>query len=152
MRADESHARAKKPIWKPHDPDGAKGRRWSVFLPIHAVPQTWVFAFIAACGETPHPVYALGNKRLSCQICIFSAASDLNNAARAHPEIINRYIRPEDHTGYSMHQNRKYLRELTGLEPGTFHPEPGQPLTPGPRLSGERQLSELQAMPLGKAG
>jgi len=152
MRAEESQARAKKPLWKPHEADGAKGRRWSVFLPIHAMSEEWVFAFIRANGEEPHPAYALGNKRLSCLACIFSAKNDLLNAAQAHPEIVNRYIRLEDHTGYSMHQNRKTLRQLTNLAPGAFHPEPGRPLSPGPRRSGERQLSELQAVPLRKTG
>jgi len=148
MRADESPARAKKPIWKPHGADGAKGRRWSVFLPIHPMPERWVFEFIRASGEEPHPVYALGNKRLSCQVCIFSARSDLLNAARHRPEIVNRYIHLEDFTGYTMHQNRKDLRELTGLGPGEFHLE--RPADQGPRVSEAREFSALQALPLGK--
>ena len=50
---------------------------------------------IKEAGQTPHPAYASGNERLSCQFCIFGSRNDLRHARQENPELYKRYIELE---------------------------------------------------------
>jgi len=86
VRAQESAARAKKPI---SSPAAKLSRKDSVGLNWHAI-LPWsvedVFAEIAAAGLAPHEAYIIhGSSRVSCGFCIMGSLADLEIAA-ALPE------------------------------------------------------------------
>ena len=114
LRAQESTDRAKCATWAYSERNSKAGRCWWKWLPIHALTITEVFATIAAAGQEPHPAYAQGNERLSCVFCIMASKNDLQNGARARPDLFARYVELEEKTGYTMHMSRKSLRELVG--------------------------------------
>lgn len=115
IRAQESHGRAKAPAWRRNDRCSVAGREWFDWLPIHHLRTDDVFATIRAAGQEPHPAYAQGNERLSCVFCILGSANDARNGAIRRPELFERYVAVEERTGYTAHQSRKSLVELTGL-------------------------------------
>lgn len=115
LRAEESPGRAKKEAWRRNDRLSVSGREWFDWLPIHHLATAEVFETIAAAGQEPHPAYALGNQRLSCVFCILSNASDLRNGAIRNPDLYAQYVDLERRTGYTAHQSRKSMVELTGL-------------------------------------
>lgn len=115
IRAEESAGRAKQVPFRVNARQSVAGRSWFEWLPIHGMSRTEVFELIAAVGEQPHPAYAAGNDRLSCMFCIMGSRNDLRNAALANPELYARYVEVERRTGYTMHQSRKSLIELTGV-------------------------------------
>ena len=115
IRAEESSARAKQqPVRKNHRQSIA-GRDWWEWLPIHDWKRQQVFETISAAGESAHPAYELGNDRLSCMFCIMGSRNDLRNAAEQNPTLYRRYVEVERRTGYTMHQSRVPLVELTGI-------------------------------------
>lgn len=116
IRADESPRRAKAVVLKRSDRNSVAGRDWWEWLPIHGMKRAEVFSLIAAAGEEPHPAYAQGNERLSCMFCILGSRNDLRNAALANPALYRRYVEMEQRTGYTMHQSRKPLTVITGVE------------------------------------
>ncbi|ONG37953.1 phosphoadenosine phosphosulfate reductase [Alkanindiges hydrocarboniclasticus] len=120
LRAQESPNRAKKKVWQLHIRNSIAGRTWHEWLPIHQLSQEEVFAIIYAAGQLPHYAYLLGNERLSCVFCIFASVKDLINGARARPELYAEFCEAETITGYTMHQSRKSLIELTGIQPVTI--------------------------------
>lgn len=115
IRADESAGRAKQIAFRKNERQSVAGREWFEWLPIHGMTRAQVFATIDAAGELPHPAYAAGNERLSCMFCIMGSRNDLRHAAVANPELYARYVEVERRTGYTMHQSRKSLIELTGV-------------------------------------
>lgn len=116
IRAEESAGRAKAIPLKRSDRNSVAGRDWWEWLPIHSLTRAQVFQSITDAGETPHPAYAAGNDRLSCMFCIMGSRNDLRNAALANPELYRRYVEIERRTGYTMHQSRVSLPQLTGVE------------------------------------
>lgn len=123
LRAQESSARSKKPVWRDHGKHGTKSaklgveRHWYEWLPIHKLSTDEVYAVIADAGQEPHHAYAAGMKRLSCRFCIMACDSDLTIAARLNPELYARYVELERTTGYTMSMNGQTLTERTGIEP-----------------------------------
>lgn len=116
LRADESSSRAKKSPLVLNKALCTKSREWWDWLPIHGLSASVVFQAIKDAGEKPHYAYATGNERLSCVFCIMGSTNDLRNGAIRHPELYRKYVELETRTGYTMHQSRKSLPVLTGIE------------------------------------
>jgi hypothetical protein len=88
-----------------------------------------VFTTIAAAGQQPHPIYALGMSRFSCVFCIMASEQDLETAARLateRPELLNdphlyrKYLGLERSTGQVMmmptkKHGRRTLDQITGV-------------------------------------
>lgn len=113
LRAEESAARSKQPIFKREESlclkDGS--REWYRWLPIHEWTQEAVFSYIAACGQKPHWAYSAGMSRLSCVFCIMSSQADLATAARLNPELLEQYSQLEEETGQTFFMpDKKYGR------------------------------------------
>jgi 3'-phosphoadenosine 5'-phosphosulfate sulfotransferase (PAPS reductase)/FAD synthetase len=77
---------------------------------------TWdinqVFTEIDQAGLELHQAYLAGNSRLSCAFCVFGNQGDLENAARAYPELAQKYINLEAEIGFPIHVSKRYLVEL----------------------------------------
>jgi len=123
IRAQESPGRARQTPWSPDTDDGVAKRRWHTWLNIHDWTEAQVFAEIAAANQTPHPAYALGNRRLSCLFCFMAHKNDLQNAAEQHPEVYREFLETEAVTGYTFHISRKPLDEIVGFQPGERRPD-----------------------------
>ncbi len=129
MRAEESSGRAKLKTFKLSARNSKAGREWYDWLPVHDLTEGEVFARIAAAGQKPHPVYALGMRRFSCVFCIMASEADLRTAARLakeRPELLNdphlyrTYVDLERSTGQVMlmpskTRGRRTLEEITGV-------------------------------------
>jgi len=129
MRAQESSGRKKLQPFKLSTSNSKAGREWYDWLPIHSWTEDEVFAEIAAAGQEPHPVYALGMSRFSCVFCIMASEKDLTTAARLateRPELLNdpdlyrKYVNLERSTGQVMlmpstTRGRRTLEEVTGI-------------------------------------
>jgi len=61
-----------------------------------------VFEVIRLDGQSPHPIYATGNERLSCVFCVLGSDNDLRNGATQRPELFNRYVRLEESMGHTF--------------------------------------------------
>ena len=121
FRAEESAARAKRPVFSLNQRNSKAGRTWYDFNPIHHLTTAEVFAVIASAGQEAHPAYATGNERLSCVFCIFGSKNDLAHGAKERPELFRRYIELEkkiDHTfrhGQTIEQAAGItINQLTG--------------------------------------
>ncbi|MBO9471496.1 phosphoadenosine phosphosulfate reductase family protein [Endozoicomonas sp. G2_2] len=117
FRADESPARRKRPIWSVNASQTNGRRTWYDHLPIHGWSKSRVFDTIRAAGQSPHPAYAGGNERLSCQFCIMGSYNDLRHAARVHPDLATEYMQLEDETGYTMHASGQSLASIINHKP-----------------------------------
>lgn len=53
-----------------------------------------------------HPAYALGNRRLSCAMCVLACRSDLINGAEFRPDTFNRLVAIERESGFAFQQNK----------------------------------------------
>lgn len=129
MRAQESSGRKKLSPFKFSARNSKAGREWYDWLPIHSMLEDEVFATIAAAGQQPHPVYALGMRRFSCVFCIMASEEDLKTAARLateRPELLNdphlyrKYVGLERSTGQVMlmptkKHGRRTLEQVTGV-------------------------------------
>lgn len=126
LRAEESARRAKAQCWKQNEGQSlepktfkngrvTEARAWFDWLPIHEMTLQDVLTTIKNAGQELHPAYSTGNERLSCVFCIMASRGDLRNGALQNPELYKRYVQLERLTGYTMHQSRKSLEELTGL-------------------------------------
>ncbi|MCC6428303.1 MAG: phosphoadenosine phosphosulfate reductase family protein [Phycisphaerales bacterium] len=115
IRADESASRAKAVDLRRSERNSVAGRDWWEWLPIHRLTRSEVLRVVANAGESLHPAYAAGNQRLSCMFCIMGSRNDLRNAAIANPALYGRYVELERRTGYTMHQSRIPLPQLTGV-------------------------------------
>lgn len=115
IRAEESSNRAKAETLRRVERNCSASREWWEWLPIHGLSRQQVFGVIDAAGERPHPAYAAGNDRLSCMFCIMGSRGDLRNAAIANPELYRRYVAMERSTGFTMHESRLSLPQLTGV-------------------------------------
>lgn len=115
IRAQESPARSKLTALKRDDRNSKAGRDWWIWLPIHALTKDEVLSTVTGAGEELHPAYALGNDRLSCMFCIMGSKKDLRNAAIQNPDLYRKYVEIERRTGYTMHQSRLSLPQLTGV-------------------------------------
>ena len=74
-----------------------------------------VFATIKLAGEEPHPIYARGMSRLSCQFCIMASAQDLTTAAKLSPTLYAKYVDLEKRHNHTLSMSQKGLEEITGI-------------------------------------
>lgn len=102
LRAEESSARAKRPVWQLNKTLSKAGRTVLDWNPIHDWGTAKVFNKIRAFGQEPFHAYKSGNERLSCVFCIMGCDSDLRNGARHNPGLLAKYIELEERTGYTM--------------------------------------------------
>lgn len=105
LRADESPARAKKPVVKYRSDccSAAKNRVVLDWLPLHAYTEADVWA---AIGDHPyHEAYDRGNARVSCALCVLANESDLLNGALQDPKLFQDYCAIEIESGFSFRQN-----------------------------------------------
>jgi len=102
LRAEESSARSKRPVWSLNKTLSKAGRTVHDWNPIHHWLTAEVFNIIEQAGQSPFHAYAKGNERLSCVFCIMGCAGDLRNGAEQHPELLKKYIELEERTGYTM--------------------------------------------------
>lgn len=113
LRGEESTARKLRPEFSVNTRETNSKRQVWEWLPIHKMLVDEVWSVIATSGVKRHFAYDLGNERLSCVFCIMGSLGDCQNGAKHNPELLGQYIALEDKTGYTMHQSRKSLRELT---------------------------------------
>ena len=101
LRAEESSARAHRPVWAKNSRLSNSLRTVYEWLPIHGMTTHEVFATIAAADQQPFWAYR-ENKRLSCVFCIMGCGGDLAHGARQRPELAKKYIDLEIRTGWTM--------------------------------------------------
>jgi len=123
IRAAESPGRAKRPSFSRNERGSIAGRDWYEWLPIHDMPTDQVFRTIADAGQSVHWAYTAGNDRLSCVFCIMGSPRDIANGAMHRPDLLAKYLKIEDRTGYTMHQSRRSLRELVEAGKAKLRPE-----------------------------
>lgn len=99
FRAEESSARAKRPVYAPAA--ASNGRRHvDDWFPIHKWTTEMVWARIQASGVRYHEAYDLGMTRLSCRFCVLASKDDLVCSAKANPELAQRYADLEARIGH----------------------------------------------------
>lgn len=123
FRAEESPARAKKPVLEREERLCIKNRTVMNWLPIHSWTQAQVWDDIKASGVPYHSAYALGMPRLSCMFCIFAPRAALMIAGKANPELLARYVAVEREIGHTF-QNKKPIADIqTAIEAGEEIPQ-----------------------------
>ena len=106
FRAEESPARAKRPVWEINTLASNKTKRTVYnWLPIHKWTEQTVWSRIRSTGVPHHEAYDLGMGRLSCVFCIFAPKKALQIAGRANPELLNQYVAVEDQIGHTFQAN-----------------------------------------------
>ena len=117
FRREESDARAKKTVWSDVPRNSKAGRTWIDFSPILEITTSQVFQIIEEAGQEPHQTYKDGNERMSCVFCIFGSKNDLNNGAKARPELFKKYVELEGRMGHTF-RNGQTLEEAAGITLG----------------------------------
>lgn len=109
VRAQESSARAKKPI---SSASSKLTRSTGAGVDWHAILH-WttddVFAEIAGAGMTPHPAYTVhGSTRVSCGFCIMGSMPDLTAATRApeHHDLYREMVNLECRSTFAFQSTR----------------------------------------------
>lgn len=134
IRAEESPARAKKPEWEVRKRITTRTRTAFTWNPILAWTLEDVLRELGSSiqdlerrrdlfkandvvaafdGWQAHPVYVMGNQRLSCAFCVLGCKSDLQNAVRLEPELYEELVGIEERFGFSFqaHRSLASLRE-----------------------------------------
>lgn len=109
LRADESSARAKKPILqlRPSTQAPTKNRIVYNWNPIHHWSSEDVWDCIQHYADgVAHPAYELGNDRLSCAMCVLGCRGDLRNGAYNRPAVFREMVQIEIDTGYTFQQGK----------------------------------------------
>jgi 3'-phosphoadenosine 5'-phosphosulfate sulfotransferase (PAPS reductase)/FAD synthetase len=107
FRADESPARAKKPVLAV-DKRTTNGLREVVnWLPIHTWNVERVWSTIKASGVRWHKAYDYGMPRLSCCFCIFAPKDALMIAGQHNPALLDAYVAMEEKIGHSFRHGFK---------------------------------------------
>lgn len=126
LRAQESVARAKKPVLKVRDQIDNNSRTAYTWNPILDWSLDDVWAVLgtsgpdvirrralwaageyeaAMAGWQAHPAYVMGNERLSCVICILGSRNDMRNGARHNPETARLMLAMEQESGATFRQD-----------------------------------------------
>jgi len=113
IRSQESTARAKRPEFSVNTRETNSKRDVYEWLPVFKLTVDQVWAAIDSQPVQRHYAYLLGNERLSCVFCIMSSRNDLVIGRQQNPALFEQYVALEEKTGYTMHQSRQSLRELT---------------------------------------
>lgn len=106
FRADESRARAARPVFEYKPRLSTRRRHVFEWLPIHHLTTAQVWDDIRESGVPYHPVYDQGMTRLSCRHCIMGSAADLAISKRLSPDTAAAYERVEAELGDSFQHNR----------------------------------------------
>jgi len=120
MRAEESPARAKLPIFERNTRASTKSSKRKVdnWIAIKEWKETDVWANIKASGVPYHFAYDIGMPRLSCCFCIYAPRSALVLAGRHNPKLLDQYVEAEARMGHtfkadlSMAEIRDEVRSL----------------------------------------
>lgn len=132
IRAQESHARAKKPTYRLRESVTTQSRTVYDWHPLfdftiediwaalevdlkhlnevreqvqrrRSGEEAWPQA-ISEVGWRWHPAYALGNERLSCSLCVLAGKNDLLNGIHFHPDYYRKLVDLELQSGFSFRQ------------------------------------------------
>jgi 3'-phosphoadenosine 5'-phosphosulfate sulfotransferase (PAPS reductase)/FAD synthetase len=95
FRADESPARAKRPVLAVNTRQSNGRKTVTDWLPIHTWDEETVWDEIRASGLRHHRAYDLGMPRLSCAFCIFAPKEALLIAGKHNPALLDKYVRVE---------------------------------------------------------
>ena len=102
LRAAESKARSKRPVWQLNKPLSVAGRTVYDWLPVHHLSTDEIFALIRErYGQEPFWIYP-ENDRMSCVFCVMACDNDLAHGRRHRPELYAKYIAAEQATGWTM--------------------------------------------------
>lgn len=102
FRAEESPARAKRPVFT-QDKRTSNGKRSvDVWLPIHDWTETQVWDRIEEAGTRAHWAYEAGMPRLSCSFCVLASRGALVKAAQLRPELAAEYAALEVEIGHTF--------------------------------------------------
>ncbi|MEU2605067.1 phosphoadenosine phosphosulfate reductase family protein [Streptomyces albus] len=104
MRAEESRARAKKPIVEQHRMTAKTLRVVTTWLPVHHLKTSEVWKIHRNHGIPWHPAYERVG-RLSCRACPLAKREDLIESARANPELFDEYAGAEERMGKPFKKN-----------------------------------------------
>ena len=106
FRAEESSARAKRPVFVENERLSIRARTVEDWLPIHHWTTDDVWRSIRGSGVPYHPAYDPPHNmsRLSCVLCIFAPRGQLISAGRANPELLERYVEVEREIGHDFRQ------------------------------------------------
>lgn len=109
FRAEESPARAKRPVLQKNARFSTKvGEVWD-WLPIHDWTIDQVWTDIRSSGVPWHPAYDIGMRRLSCVFCVFAPFSALVTAGKANPVLLREYVQVENAISHDF-QHKKPIR------------------------------------------
>lgn len=106
LRADESPARKKLPVFKNDTRLTGKGtaKHVDVWLPIHDMTTEQVWDDIKASGVKHHWVYDAGMPRLSCRFCVLAGRKAVTRAAQIDPEGARKRAEAEDRMGHRFNR------------------------------------------------
>ncbi|RAS59492.1 phosphoadenosine phosphosulfate reductase family protein [Lentzea atacamensis] len=102
IRAEESHARAKKVPFGPDKAATNSRRIVDRWLPIFTWTQDQVWTTIRRSGLPHHPAYDLGMPRLSCVFCVLAGSKELVLAAQHNPALAEEYAAVEQRIGHTF--------------------------------------------------
>lgn len=105
FRAEESTARAKRPVLQRNRRFSRAGREVWDWLPVHDWTTSQVWAAIRRSGLPHHHAYDLGMPRFSCVVCIFAPRAALMIAGKENPELLDEYCDVEISTGHKFRQD-----------------------------------------------
>ncbi len=118
LRAEESTARSKKPVFA-QDLRTSNGKRTVYnWLPIHTWKLADVWAEIKVSGARHHYAYDLGMPRLSCCFCIFAPKGALMIAGKHNPELLTEYVRVETKIGHTFRNGFRIAEIQEALQRG----------------------------------
>lgn len=118
FRADESPARAKKPVFIRNARFSTLSREVWDWLPIHNWTLPGVWNDIKGSGVRHHAAYDIGMPRLSCRLCIFAPRGALILAGKANPETLEAYIAVEKEIDHTFQHGRSLSEIKTAIESG----------------------------------
>lgn len=113
MRAQESRARAAKPVVEPHRMTAKTLRVVTTWLPVHHLKTDEVWKIHREKGIPWHPAYERMG-RLSCRACPIANRADLITSAQMNPEIFEEYAEAEGYLGKPFKKNLT-LKEIIRL-------------------------------------
>lgn len=108
VRAEESPARAKKPVMRERRDCCAPTKKrttydWNPILYWNAAQVWWQ---IREAGNIYHPAYDGGNERLSCAMCVLGCAGDIRNGAYNRPDTYRALVDLELESGFTYQQGK----------------------------------------------
>lgn len=120
IRAQESHARAKKLAFESNARATGKGQRKIVdnWLPILDWSEDKVWATIKDNDLPYHHAYDLGMPRLSCVFCVFAPKAALVIAGKANPALLDTYVEMEERMGHDFRQGFKIAEVREAIAQG----------------------------------